>query len=127
MEETRLKIGELTGREDFGRGIARIDTNTMKKIGIKEGDIVEIKGKKSTAAVAIRAYPADIGLSIVRVDGLVRKNCEASIGELVVVRNSEAKEAKKVILAPAQKGYMLHISPNLLKQNLFMRPMVKGD
>src|SRR3990170_6946451 len=96
-DEVRLKIGELTGREDFGRGIARLDANTMKKIGIKEGDVVEIKGKKATAAVAIRAYPADIGLSVVRVDGLVRKNCEASIGELVVIRKGESKEAKKVV------------------------------
>jgi len=126
-EEVKLKVGELTGREDFGRGIARIDTNTMKKIGVKEGDIIEIKGKRTTAAVVIRSYPADIGLSIIRIDGLLRKNCEASIGELVTVRKADVKEAKKVVLAPAQKGYMLHISPNLLKQNLFMRPMIKGD
>ena len=46
-EELKLKVGELTGREDFGRGIARLDTNSMKKIGVKEGDIVEIEGKKS--------------------------------------------------------------------------------
>jgi transitional endoplasmic reticulum ATPase len=126
-DEARLKVGELTGREDFGRGIARIDSNTMKKIGVKEGDIIEIKGKRNTAVVAIRSYPADIGLTVIRMDGLVRKNCDASIGDLVSVKKSEIKEAKKVTLAPTQKGYQLHISPNLLKQNLFMRPMIKGD
>jgi len=127
VEELKLKVGELTGREDFGRGIARLDTNSMKKIGVKEGDIVEIEGKKKSGAVAIRSYPADVGLNLVRIDGLVRKNCDASIGEFVKIRKAESKEAKLVTLAPAQKGYMLHISPNLLKQNLFMRPMSKGD
>jgi len=127
VEELKLKVGELTGREDFGRGIARIDSNLMKKIGVKEGDILEIEGKRKTGAVAIRSYPADIGLSIVRMDGLVRKNADASIGEFVKIRKADAKEAKHVTLAPAQKGFMLHISPNLLKQNLFMRPMTKGD
>jgi transitional endoplasmic reticulum ATPase len=126
-EEFRLKVGELTGREDFGRGIARLDTNSMKKIGVKEGDIVEIEGKKKSGAVAIRSYPADIGLNVVRMDGLVRKNCDATIGEYVKLKKADSKEAKKVTLAPAQKGYTLHISPNLLKQNLFMRPMSKGD
>jgi len=126
-EELKLKVGELTGREDFGRGIIRLDTNTMKKIGAKEGDVVEIEGKIRTGAVAIRSYPADVGLNLIRMDGLVRKNCDASIGEFVKIRKSDVKEAKKVTLAPAQKGFSIHISPNLLKQNLFMRPMNKGD
>lgn len=67
VEEIKLKVGELTGREDFGRGIARLDTKLMSKIGAKEGDILEIEGKNTTGAVAIRSYPADIGLNILRV------------------------------------------------------------
>jgi len=126
-EEIKLKVGELTGRDDFGRGIIRLDTNAMKKVGIKEGDVVEIEGKIKTGAVAIRSYPADVGLNLIRMDGLVRKNCDASIGEFVKIRKGETKEAKKVTLAPAQKGYTINIHPNLLKQNLFMRPMNKGD
>ncbi len=126
-EEIKLKVGELTGREDFGRGIARIDTNSMRKIGVKEGDVIEIEGKRKTGAIAVRSYPADVGLNLIRMDGLVRKNCDASIGEYVKVRKAEVKEARKVVLAPAQKGYILRISPNLLKQNLYMRPMTKGD
>ncbi len=126
-KEIKLKVGELTGREDFGRGIARLDTKTMSKIGVKEGDVIEIEGKRKTGAVAIRSYPADIGLNILRIDGLVRRNVDASISEPIKVRKAIAKEARKVTLAPAQKGFMIHISPNLLKQNLYMRPMTKGD
>jgi transitional endoplasmic reticulum ATPase len=127
MSDIRIKVGELTGREDFGRGIARINSKTMKELGIKEGDVIEIEGKRKTAAVAIRAYPADVDSRLIRMDGLVRKNSEASIGEIVTIAKPEIKEAKRVVLAPAQKGLMLHISPNLIKQNLFMRPMAKGD
>jgi transitional endoplasmic reticulum ATPase len=126
-DEIKLKVGELTGREDFGRGIARIDSKIMKQLGVKEGEIIEIEGKRKTGAVVIRSYPADVGLNIVRIDGLVRKNSDASIGEFITVRKANVKEAKHVTLAPAQKGFMLHISPNLLRQNLFMRPMSKGD
>ena len=93
-KEIKLKVGELTGREDFGRGIARLDSKLMGKLDVKEGDILEIEGKKKTGAVAIRSYPADVGLNILRVDGLVRKNCDASIGEIVRIRKSAVKEAK---------------------------------
>jgi transitional endoplasmic reticulum ATPase len=126
-DEVKLKVGELTGREDYGRGIARIDTKTMKTLKIKEGDIIEIEGKRKSVAIAVRAYPADVGLNIIRIDGLVRRNCGTSIGEVVKVRVPEVKEATKVVLAPAEKGISVHISPNLLKQNIFMRPVIKGD
>ena len=118
-KEIKLKVGELTGREDFGRGIARLDANVMKKIGAKEGDILEIEGKRKTGVVAIRSYPADVGLNTIRIDGLVRRNTDASIGEFLKIRKADVKEAKKITLAPAQKGFMLHISPNLLKQNFY--------
>lgn len=125
--ELKLKVGELTDREDFGRGIARIDSKKLKDLGIREGDVIEITGKRKTTAVVVRSYPADVGLSLVRMDGLMRKNANTTIGEVVTIQKTEWKEAKKVILAPAEKGTFFHISPNLLKQNLFMRPLIKGD
>ncbi|MBU3905154.1 MAG: CDC48 family AAA ATPase [Nanoarchaeota archaeon] len=120
----KLKVGQLTQKDEYGRGIARIDSETMKKLNIKEGDIVDING---TGAVAVRAYPADIGTNIMRVDGLVRKNAKASIGAMSIVKKANSQEAKSVVLAPAQKGIRMHISPNLIKQNIFMRPIKKGD
>ena len=36
-ENVTLKVGELTNREEFGRGIVRLDTKTMHKLKIKEG------------------------------------------------------------------------------------------
>ncbi len=125
--EVRLKVGELTAREEAGRGIVRIDSNTMTKLSIKEGDVVDIEGSRLSAAIAVRAYPADVGLNIVRMDGITRRNCGSGVGEFVKLRKAEVKEAKSVTLAPAQKGVMIHIAPNLVKQNIYMRPMVKGD
>ncbi len=127
MNEIRLKVGELTDRGDYGRGIARVDSSVMRRLGIREGGILEITGKRTSAAIAVRSYPADVGLNLIRMDGLVRKNCSVSIGEVVTVKKAAVKPAKKVVLAPLEKGIVLHASPNLIKQNLFMRPVVKGD
>jgi transitional endoplasmic reticulum ATPase len=126
-EPINLKVGELTNREEFGRGIVRLDTKTMSKLGIKEGDVVELHGKETTAAIAVRAYPADVGLNVIRMDGITRRNAEIGVGETIKVSKAEPKEARKIVLAPAQKGIMLQMSPELLKKNLFMRPVSKKD
>ena len=125
--EIRLKVGELTAREEAGRGIVRIDSGTMSKLGIKEGDVVEIEGARKTGVIAVRSYPADVGLNIVRMDGIVRRNAGSGVGEVVKLRKSDAKEAKRVSIAPAEKGMIIHIAPNLVKQNIYMRPVAKGD
>jgi transitional endoplasmic reticulum ATPase len=125
--ELRIKVGELTAREEAGRGIIRLDSSFMGKVGIKEGEIVEIEGNKKTGAVAVRAYPADIGLNIVRIDGITRHNSGSGVGEFVKIRKAEAKEAKRICIAPAEKGMTISISPNLVKQNIYMRPVTIGD
>ncbi|HDH91322.1 MAG TPA: ATPase, partial [Candidatus Aenigmarchaeota archaeon] len=82
-KEVKLKVGELTAREEAGRGIVRIDSRVMQELGIREGDVVEIEGKRKTAAIAVRAYPADVGLNLIRMDGITRRNCGAGVGEYV--------------------------------------------
>ena len=126
-KDVRVKVGELTERGEAGRGIVRIDSATMQKIGAKEGDIVQLEGSRKTGAIAVRAYPADVGLNLLRMDGITRRNCGVGVGEYVKVIKADAKEARFVSIAPAEKGLIIHISPNLIKQNIFMRPVAKGD
>lgn len=126
-EQVSIRVGELTSRDEFGRGIIRIDTKTMSKLRVREGDIIELQGKNTTGAIAIRAYPADIGLNIVRIDGITRRNAGIGVGENIKINKAEPREAKKVVLAPAQKGIRLMMNPELLKRNLFMRPVSKKD
>jgi len=123
----KLVVGELSDRNDAGRGIVRISSKNMKKLGISEGDVVEIEGKRKTVAIAVRSYPADINLDIIRMDGLIRRNCGRGVGESVIVRKVEVKEAKEVTLAPARQGIMIHMPGSILKRNLLMRPLLAGD
>ncbi|MCK5281946.1 MAG: CDC48 family AAA ATPase, partial [Nanoarchaeota archaeon] len=121
-----LKVAEAI-QDDVNKGIVRIDSSFMQKAGIRAGDIVEISGEKTTVAISDRAYPGDIGLNIIRMDGIVRKNAKASIGELIKIKKAEVKEAKKVIIAPAKKGVMIRASSEIFKQGLLGRAVLKGD
>ncbi|NOJ30440.1 MAG: hypothetical protein DA328_09770, partial [Nitrososphaeraceae archaeon] len=44
-----LKVLEAYTR-DVGRGIARIDYDTMDSLNISTGDVIEIRGKRRTTA-----------------------------------------------------------------------------
>jgi transitional endoplasmic reticulum ATPase len=113
--------------QDAGASIARLSTSAMAKLGIREGDLVELVGKRHTAAVAVRPYPDDDGLNIIRLDGLQRVNAGISSGDHIEVRKADARPAIKVILAPAQKNMMLQGSGDALQRTFLHRPMTSGD
>src|SRR3989344_5947050 len=83
--EVRLKVVESL-QDDVYKGIARIDPQLMRNLGLIRGDLISIKGGRETLAIVDRAYPADVGENIIRIDGLIRKNAKASVGEQVEVR-----------------------------------------
>lgn len=121
-----LKVAEAV-QDDVNKGIVRIDSKYMKEIDVKSGDIVEIEGQRKTLGIVDRAYPGDIGLNIIRMDGLIRRNAKTGIGELVKVSKTEVKEAKKVIISPARKDIMIRASPHIFKHGLLGRVILKGD
>ena len=125
-KETLLKVAEAI-QDDVHKGIVRVDTNFMKDMGVHPGDIVDIKGEKTTVAIVDRAYPGDIGLNIIRMDGLIRRNAKTGIGDLISIKKAEVKEAVKITIAPARAGIVVKASPNIFKQGLLGRAVVKGD
>jgi transitional endoplasmic reticulum ATPase len=126
-QEIKLKVVEAI-QDDVNKGIVRIDSNFMKEIGIKPGDIVEILGGKPTVAMADRALPGDIGLNTIRMDGLLRRNAKTGIGEEVKVKKAEIKEAKKITIAPASEKVEVRTSnTHVFKQGLLGRAVIKGD
>jgi transitional endoplasmic reticulum ATPase len=122
----QLKVVEAM-QDDVYKGIARIDAEVMRELGIKKGDIILIKGGRETVAIVDRAYPADIGERIIRIDGILRKNSKSGIGDLVSVSKAEVKEAKKIVIAPAQKDILVQGDPESLKKGLLGRAVIKGD
>ncbi len=126
MAVIKLKVAEAI-QDDVNKGIVRIDNSFMLQIGVRPGDIVEIEGDRKTVAVADRAYPGDIQMNIIRMDGIIRRNAKTGIGETVNVRKADVREAKKVVIAPAQKGIVVRASPELFKRGLLGRAVVKGD
>jgi transitional endoplasmic reticulum ATPase len=113
--------------QDVGTGTARLSRKSMQQLGLREGQVVEIAGKRQTAALALPPYAEDDGLDVIRLDGLQRGNAGISIGDHVVIRAADAKPARRIQLAPAQKNLRLVGSGEMLRRTLFQRPLVAGD
>ena len=123
---TRLPVAG-TKPEDVGKGVARLGSGALEKLGLVEGDIVEITGKRTTAATALSPYAEDEGLELIRLDGLQRANADVGMGDHVEVRRADVKPARRISIAPAQSNVRLSGSPELLRRTLFRRPLVAGD
>jgi transitional endoplasmic reticulum ATPase len=131
MEEQGRKGSKLqvagAKPQDVGTGTARLSRKSMQELGLREGEVIEIGGKRETAALALPPYAEDDGLDVIRLDGLQRGNAGVSIGDHVAVKPADAKPARKIQLAPAQKNLRLVGSGEMLRRTLFQRPLVAGD
>ena len=113
--------------EDSGRGLARLSREYMAGHGLQQGDVVEIIGKRSTAARAVDPYPEDEGLEVIRLDGLQRANAGVGAGDHVEIRKVNSVAAKKVIFAPAQPEIRLEGPADALKRSFIGRVLTAGD
>jgi len=119
-----LKVLEAYTR-DVGRGVARIDYDSMDVLGASTGDVIEIKGKRRTVAKCLPLYPSDEGKGIIRIDGLGRNNSGIAIGDTITVRKIKAVAAEKVVVAPLEA--IPPIDERYLADALESVPLIKGD
>ncbi|HXG81473.1 MAG TPA: AAA family ATPase, partial [Sphingomicrobium sp.] len=122
----RLQVANLAP-SDAGRGVARLPVKLMNELGLAEGDVIAITGKRMTGARAIRPYGDDEGLEIIRLDGLQRANAGVGSGDFVEVRKAKSKPATRVVFAPAQNNIRLQGSTEALKRSFLGRPLTQGD
>jgi transitional endoplasmic reticulum ATPase len=103
---TEKEFAEVTvkeaAHEDAGKGIARVNPEVMKKLGLVSGDVIEIQGKKKAAAIVWPGFQQDNGYSIISIDGYIRGNLSSGIDEKVQIRKYVAEYAKKIVIQPTQ-------------------------
>jgi transitional endoplasmic reticulum ATPase len=112
-------------RRDVGRGVARIDYDTMDLLGVGTGNVIEVKGKNRTVAKCLPVYSSDEGKGIIRLDGLMRNNARIAIGDTVIIKKLKAIPAQKVMVAPLQPTPP--VDERYLADALESVSVVKGD
>lgn len=128
MNEVQLEVAKAYPN-DSGRGIARLDPDTLLHLKLSPGDIIEIEGGDTTAAKVWRADRQDWNTDTVRIDGFTRQNADVGIGERVTIRKAEATKAETLVLAPPEEASVQFGSDaaGMVKRQILKRPVVERD
>ena len=128
MNEVQLEVAKAYPN-DSGRGIARLDPDTLLHLKLSPGDIIEIEGSDTTAAKVWRADRQDWNTDTVRIDGFTRQNADVGIGERVKIRKAEAEKANSLVLAPPEEASVQFGSDaaGMVKRQILKRPVVERD
>jgi len=126
--EVKLIVSEAYQR-DVGRKIVRVPYVVMEKLNISSGDVVEVKGKKATCAIAWPLSPGDVGDNIIRMDGGLRKNAGVALNEYVSIRKADVKNASLISLAPTdvKLSYIDDEFISYVRDKLLDKPVVAGE
>lgn len=120
-----LRVAEAMPR-DAGRTIARIDPGDMRMMGLNSGDIIEIRGTRTSGAKVMPAFTAERGKRLILIDGLVRANAGASLDGTVQVRKVAAVGARSLLLAPLAEGPYLNQADRNVHHQLYLKRSLEG-
>jgi len=124
-QQLKLESGRARQR-DVGRKVARITDYTMSRLGIENGDYVEITGP-SGSSLAQALIGDGIADSEIRIDGYIRKSIGVGIGDEVTVKKAQVQDASKVVLAPTQPISFSQSFVEYVKDWLMDKPLSRGE
>jgi len=107
---------------------AQLSKEIANKLGFVDGDLIEITGKRTTAARVVSVEKDDFGGELIGLNDFMRNNARISLKETVTIRKAEPKTARKIVLAPIgkylKKSELLKI---VAKKSFMDKPFVEGD
>ena len=127
VKEIVLRVLE-SKPDDAGTGKARVSENILNALSLQEGNVIEVKGKRLTAATIWKALPDGQDDDVIRIDGLIRKNAEVTLNDSVTIRRADLQDARRILLASdiaslrPDSGFTKFIKYRFLRQ-----PLIRGD
>ena len=127
IQPLQMRIGESKQR-DVGKKRARIGPEAMDYLHVAPGDVIEIKGKRTSSAVVWPADEDEKNPDCVNIDGQTRKNIGLTLDDIVEVQKVEVKAAKSVVLMPINDVVTIDKEfTDFVKNRLKGLPLTSGD
>ena len=126
-KEVQVRVADAKQR-DVGHGKVRIDNATMEKLGITAGDFIEVRGKRTTVAIAWPAYAEDQAQEIARIDGLLRRNAGVALNEFITIKKAEVHDSQTIVFAPTDVRLSVDDEfVSFVKRRFMDMPFIEGD
>lgn len=122
----KIRVAECKIK-DVGKKKALLDSVIMSKIGLTDGDTVEIVGKKVTAVRAYTMEDKSRKSNYVHIDGQTRKNAGVSLNDFVLLKKTNPKLAEKIILLCNANQKLSDEFISYLNARFEGYPVTKGD
>jgi len=107
---------------------AQLNKQIINKMNFVDGDLLEIKGKRTTTAKLISSDKDSLGIDEVGLNNLIRNNAWVIPEETVLIKKAEPKKAKKIVLAPIEKHLeKIELLRMVAKVGFLNKPFVEGD
>jgi transitional endoplasmic reticulum ATPase len=113
--------------KDVGKKKALLDNIIMKKLGVSNGDVVEIVGKKVTAVIVAHLEGKNQKNNCIHIDGQTRKNAGVSLNDYVLIKKTNPKFAEKIILLCNTPQKLSEDFISFLNTRFEGYPFTKGD
>jgi len=127
LQPLQMRIGESKQR-DVGKKRARIGPEAMDYLRVAPGDVIEIKGKRTSSAIVWPADEDEKNPDCVNIDGQTRKNIGLTLDDIVEVQKVEVKIAKTVVLMPINDVVTIDKEfTDFVKNRLKGLPLTGGD
>ena len=93
----KMKVAECRIK-DVGKKKAILDRISMEKLGVTDGDVIEIAGKKITTVSVFGFEDKNKKNGWIHIDGQTRQNAGISLNDFVLVKKIDPKPAERIIL-----------------------------
>ena len=110
---------------DVGRCIARVDSKTMKYLGVIDDDVIELKGRKKTVAKVLQLHHSDENKNMIRIDGLTQNNLGRNIGDDITIKKITSQKAEKITVIALES--IPPLDERYLADQLENVPLMKDD
>jgi transitional endoplasmic reticulum ATPase len=122
----KMKVAECRIK-DVGKKKAILDSMSMGKLGVSDGDIIEVAGKKITAVSVYGFEDKNKKNNCIHIDGQTRQNAGVSLNDYVLVKKADPKPAERITLScNTSKNFSDEF--NLYLNNRFEGyPVTKGE
>lgn len=126
MTEIEISVEVQEGFSlDKGKGIARLDVDSMKRLDLSSGDIIEIQGPRKTYSKCLRGPEKNHARGILNIDSLIRSNAQINIGNRIYIKKMISTAAKQITIAPLE--IMPFVEESEIRESLAWFPITQGD